>query len=90
MNKRPLNTIEDLISNVSFRRWVEAGEGAAYWEPWQLQYPGRTVLIANASAIVLAMQVPRPQLPMPEMEEQLRQIREKAAAIPGTEPRMVK
>ncbi|MVT09842.1 FecR family protein [Chitinophaga tropicalis] len=76
------NTVEDLIFNDSFRRYAlnSAPEDVAFWEEWQQQDPARKSLATDARAIILAMQSPRPQLPESEIDEQLRQIREKAEA----------
>lgn len=50
MKKNKFETIEDLLSDASFRRWAtgEAGNHVLFWEHWLQQYPDKKEMVEKA------------------------------------------
>ena len=54
MNKQNFQTVEDLLSEESFRQWVLQGHNdhASFWESWSMQDPKRKIMADKASHII--------------------------------------
>ncbi|MFS8615623.1 MAG: FecR domain-containing protein [Solitalea sp.] len=82
-------SIEQLVSDPSFRDWVLArpGADAGRWNEWERQHSDQAETIHTAKAIVLALQLKEPVLPDQEIEQELQAIREGLdGAAPRTRP----
>lgn len=54
MKENSYHTVEDLLSETSFRLWIsgEPGEHVAWWENWLLQNPDKKKLVKEAQLIL--------------------------------------
>lgn len=53
------NTLEDLVFSTSFRNWVLRGDTpeSDFWTDWQARHPDKLEMIAQAKAIIYALQL---------------------------------
>jgi ferric-dicitrate binding protein FerR (iron transport regulator) len=70
-------TVEEFLSDESFRRWVRFRENHLYWEEWTLESPERAKLVAEARAWLIAMKIEETPLSSQEVEISLRDTRNK-------------
>jgi hypothetical protein len=57
MNLYNINTIDDLISNDSFKRWIlEKNEkDARFWNQWLEEHPDQLELVATAKVLIVSI-----------------------------------
>ena len=67
-----INTIDDLLSNDSFKRWLldNDAEDAVTWNRWLLEHPEKLELVATAKALIFSIHN-IPGLTEPEIEKEI-------------------
>lgn len=72
MNLYNINTIDDLISNDSFKRWIleKNEEDAKFWNHWLEEHPDELELVATAKVLIVSI-IDTNEVPIEEIEEQV-------------------
>jgi len=80
MTEHAFNSIEDFVFDPSFRDWVLRNEGAhkAAWEEWMTKHPGKLAVMNHARSIVYALSADHSQLSEQDIDQEIRNILQKA------------
>jgi len=80
MAEHLFNNIEDFVFDPSFRDWVLHNEGVhkAAWEEWITKHPGKLAVMNHAKSIVYALSADHSRLSEQEMNQEIRNILQKA------------
>jgi transmembrane sensor len=72
MNLNHINTIDDLISNDSFKRWIleKNEEDAKFWNHWLQEHPDELELVATAKVLIVSI-IDTDEVPGEQIEEQV-------------------
>ena len=72
MNLYNINTIDDLISNDSFKRWIleKNEEDAKFWNHWLEEHPDELELVATAKVLIVSI-IDTNEVSIEEIEEQV-------------------
>src|SRR4051812_39847638 len=83
MKNPDINSIDDLLANELFRKWIiEKDEGAAvYWSQWIEQHPARLEWVAAAKAIIETLTENNNQLTNQEINREAESIQQKLLSL---------
>jgi ferric-dicitrate binding protein FerR (iron transport regulator) len=73
---------EELAMDASFQNWVKRldGDDMDFWENWTQAHPEKATAVATASALVHMLHMPKQAPPPAEIEEAIRQVRQRMEA----------
>lgn len=79
MEKQNFNSIEDLVFNKSFRKWIlnRNSGNADFWKKWTVENPDKKGILYHAKAIVYALSVNHTNLPDEEISSEIKKILQK-------------
>ncbi|MBD0256619.1 MAG: FecR domain-containing protein [Cytophagales bacterium] len=73
---------EELAMDASFQNWVKRlnQDDILFWEHWAQAHPEKATAVATASALVHLLHMPRQAPPPADIDEAIRQVRQRMAA----------
>ena len=71
-NRDQINSIDDLLGNDSFKRWIleKDPEDALFWDQWLEEHPEKLELVAMAKVLIVSL-VEKEETTEEEVEEQV-------------------